>query len=915
MAEKAEASAATKVPPPKAPPPKDIAPPAPTPTPTPAPAPGEKAVSNSIAAATPAAPLTPPTDIIELQGRPTFNATAAWKEYIASTKKPVTVPVKFGTLATGELSIKKDKEDTLQTAQDGKLTLAHPFFAAFPVAPYLAVEVEKSNIKGRIAVPGSGDIFDRIAELTDKLNMVGFQLKRPEKPVNEIQNGNLVLQAPSIPLTLAGWLHGNLQLGLLNENITFKGNVTVKVRGLAEGSLDLERQPTGAISGKASIAANIAKFSGSVTATYLNGDVSVTGTLSYTTEKLKGTVTVVVMEAAEAEKKAREQIDPENLVKEETSDADKKPEKFKKGERGIAGWGELDFAFTEWFTGKAKVIFGPAGYITIVGKIAPPKSVELMKERVYNTRLFGVDIKARYGVPYVADIHVGIGIELGATARIGPATLSDIVVEGVYSTDPTVLNKFAISGAFRISAYAGLTLRFEGKAGLTVLGHDVDFGAAITGKAGVKGYAEARPELGYREKADPIAGKKGEYYLKGHLEIAAQPFVGLDGELFVKLDSPWWSPAPDKKWTWPLFSLEYPLPGEFGIGADVDYVIGSDKWPEIKWGKADFDSSKFTDSLLDDQIPPKKVGGDVPKAGSWKGEPAPPPTAAPAAPADAKVPGAAAPKAGSGKPTGGKGGGQTPDEAANVPKNQDAAQRWLEGMKALGELHNRAEKSPEDEAAIHTDLAKIKSTYGFKELAAHADGDYWSVDAELNPKQKNSAKVKRKPPPTTTTEKGGPDDEYEVSWTVDDKGRLIEAKAILRKVHKGLERSPAELKAQAAAGKAGKKGDVGGHVFGHRFVGNQGAINLIPQEGTFNNSAWKKLENEWARWIRKGHEAKIEIAFSGGTAKRPDKIHVAWEIIDPTTKDVIEFDERDFKNEAGQTFTGTKDEDIPQVTG
>jgi len=732
VADKATAAVATD----KASPAKASPPPATTTAP-----PATTAVSNSAAVADKGA-VAPPEDVVELKGQTTFNPSEAWKTYLASVRKPTLVPAKFGTLAAGHLPIARDKGETYKTSGDGKLELAHPLFKDLPVAPYLSVGVDDSKISGRIAIPGAGDIFDAFTEFADKLQMVGFQLKRPPKPINEIQNGNLVLKAPNIPLSLAGWLSGNLEIGLENENITFKGTATVKVRGLAEGTLELARAATGAVSGKVSLAASIAKFSGTVTATYLNGEVSVTGQLSYTTEKMKGTVTVVVMEAAEAEKKAREQIDPENLVADSASDKEKKPEKFKKGERGIAGWGELDFAFTDWFTGKAKVIFGPAGYITVVGKIAPPKSLELMKERVWNTRLFGLDLKARYGVPYVADIHVGFSIELGAVARIGPAVLTDIVVDGVYSTDPTVFNSFSISGAFRISAYAGLNLRFEGKAGLTLLGHDVDFGAAITGKAGVKGYAEARPTLGYRETAGLDAGKKGEYYLKGHLELAAQPFVGLDGELFVRLDSPWWSPAPDKTWTWPLFSLEYPLPGEFGIAADIDYVIGSGQFPEIKWGKADFDSSKFTDSLLDDKIPPKKVGGDVPKAGSFKGEQPPPPTAPPSAPSgDAKAPGASEPKAGSPAAKGGAGGGQTPTEASNVPKDPAVAKRWLAGLEELARLQTHAEKDPEDEQEIAGHLDHIKKTYGFKDLRATAQGDEWIVHADMNP---NATKKVRK---------------------------------------------------------------------------------------------------------------------------------------------------------------------------
>ncbi|MEM7036151.1 MAG: hypothetical protein AAF570_04155, partial [Bacteroidota bacterium] len=69
------------------------------------------------------------------------------------------------------------------------------------------------------------------------------------------------------------------------------------------------------------------------------------------------------------------------------------------------------------------------------------------------------------------------------------------------------------------------------------------------------------------------------------------------------LDSPWWSPAPDEKWTWPLGELTYPLPGALGIGADMEYVIGSGEWPEIQWGECDFSGDKFMTDLMNDHVP------------------------------------------------------------------------------------------------------------------------------------------------------------------------------------------------------------------------------------------------------------------------------------------------------------------------
>jgi hypothetical protein len=40
------------------------------------------------------------------------------------------------------------------------------------------------------------------------------------------------------------------------------------------------------------------------------------------------------------------------------------------------------------------------------------------------------------------------------------------------------------------------------------------------------------------------------------------------------------------------------------------------------------------------------------------------------------------------------------------------------------------------------------------------------------------------------------------------------------------------------------------------------------------NSAYKKLENEWADWIRNGHEVAIQIEYVG-TGVRPDKVTVS----------------------------------------
>jgi DNA/RNA non-specific endonuclease len=144
----------------------------------------------------------------------------------------------------------------------------------------------------------------------------------------------------------------------------------------------------------------------------------------------------------------------------------------------------------------------------------------------------------------------------------------------------------------------------------------------------------------------------------------------------------------------------------------------------------------------------------------------------------------------------------------------------------------------------------------------------------------------------------------DVKWTVDANGQTVKAEATLREVFPGAKRSSAETKAQ------GQADDVGGHIVGHRFVKDQGEVNLFPQNVQFNNSAYRKLENEWADWIKQGKEVQIDVQLSGGTAARPDTIDVFYKVVDPATGKTVYKDSANFANQAGQTFDRLPRSDI-----
>jgi hypothetical protein len=324
-----------------------------------------------------------------------------------------------------------------------------------------------------------------------------------------------------------------------------------------------------------------------------------------------------------------------------------KKSKKGKAEYVVFGEGDLTFAFTEWLAGTAHVIVDHKGHITVIGKIEPQKEIELFSQKPYNKKLFKLEARASYGIPVVGNIFIFANVGMDAFANIGPGKLYNMSVEGTYSTDPKKKQNFTIQGSLNISAAAGLRLRGEAGAGLEVLDHDIKAGAGINGLAGIRGYAEATPVIGYREKAKEGEDKKGEFFIRGDLEIAAQPFLGLSGDLFVEIDAPWWSPVPDKRWTWPLGNKEWPIGGSLGMNASVDYVFGSKEPPAVEIQPVEFSADKFLADLYSDKAKAKS-GGAEKKKGTW---------------AEKNTKGAEPPK-------GGKKGGAQVGEAPKLPPAQ-----------------------------------------------------------------------------------------------------------------------------------------------------------------------------------------------------------------------------------------------------
>src|SRR3546814_11463797 len=87
----------------------------------------------------------------------------------------------------------------------------------------------------------------------------------------------------------------------------------------------------------------------------------------------------------------------------------------------------------------------------------------------------------------------------------------------------------------------------------------------------------------------------------------------------------------------------------------------------------------------------------------------------------------------------------------------------------------------------------------------------------------------------------------------------------------------------------------------------QGLKNMFPQDGNFNVSAYKKLENEWADWIDTGMDVHITVELAPRQIDRPEQVRVAYEVTDPDDGRVV-YDQRcTFRKQTGQSVdhTGT----------
>ena len=642
--------------------------------------------------------------VLELKGMSDFKPPAPLAEFLDAHKTSI-INVRFSDLAQGPLQVKTVSKGKYRIKKQ-PLPLAHPAFARIAdfvpsLAPALIIGVDDSRIVGEVGL-AAGEKVERIShyiqKTPDMLGLAGFTIGTLPTIVNTIEGGSLHLGLKGVPIKLGSAFSGKFNFDVVDTTVSFDGSAAVAVKGLANGTLDMKREASGLITGKAVVGLVLGKsISGNFDVAWDGVAITGLGKVGYKGEKFSGEVTLQMMEKNQAEQLAKAKKAPPGAAPTPAPSSNKTPAKI---EYVVFGEGNLGFSFTPWLNGTAQVIIDPKGNLTVIGELKPQKEFNLFNppQKDYVKELFKLEIHATYGLPPIADVFIFASIGMDLFAKLGPARLYDIIIKGTYSTDPTVAKNFSIGGTFNLSAAAGVRLRIEAGAGLEILGHDIKAGAGINGIAGIKAYAKAEPVVGYREKAVEGQDMKGEWFISGTLEMAAQPFLGLSGDLFVELETPWWSPLSDDKWTWPLFSKEWPLGGVIGMLVSVEHVFGSGELPKFDLKPLkEFNSEDCVTELYKDKAK-SGSGKEVEQKAQWGERNTPSANPPPKTPQPGNLkPGKAAaqPKAKPKKVAKTKGKPATPD--AKTKGGKDVKQLQAEAQKKG--------KGPKDKP---TDLTKTK---------------------------------------------------------------------------------------------------------------------------------------------------------------------------------------------------------------
>lgn len=397
---------------------------------------------------------------------------------------------------------------------------------------------DKWEIKGNIQIPKGKIKGVKKAEIT-----VGY-------------DGTTLSASGTAEFDIPGIKSGKLDVVYGQDQLQINGEVDIKHQLIKSGKIKASVNKTGeeykvALSGN--VQPNIPGISTDLSVEYVDGVITVMGTVGYAKGRLSGSVTVGVTNRSVG--------------------ADGKPAGGPSESLTPFGGGSLTLRITDWLQGTAGVKLLPDGSLEVTGKIGIPATVDIFEKKEIKKEIFKaptIEIPI-FAIP-IGSRSIGlvatIGGGLEGYASIGPGQLTEAAVEVTYNPSHEENTKVTGTAKFRVPAEAGLRLYIRAGIGLSVGIARVAGGIEIGGALGIEGAAEAGVTVNWT----PTEGFK----LDAQASLSVQPKFKFDVNAYIEAVLDLWVTELSKEWKWNLYSFEWGPAFKFGVKFPVHYEEGKE---------------------------------------------------------------------------------------------------------------------------------------------------------------------------------------------------------------------------------------------------------------------------------------------------------------------------------------------------
>ncbi len=359
-------------------------------------------------------------------------------------------------------------------------------------------------------------------------------------------------------LDVPGVEQGTMTVNYGEEGFSMEGtfNLSSDVPGIRGGSVSARvAKEQGAedysvmVSGTAQ--PDIPGINSTLTVTYEDGALDITGSATYQRGMLSGSVNVGATNRAIGDD-GEPTGDPDDTMR-------------------VYGGGSLTLTLTPWLAATAGVQFLPNGEIEVTGRIGLPDTVDVFARQSFDRTLFNmpaVEIPI-FAIPLgprslglVARITGGLDFSAG----FGPGQLRELFAEVTYNPDREDETTIHGRGVFAIPADAGLTLRGDLGLGVSVGIASLTGGIEVAGSLGLEGEASASVDVNW----SPATGLQ----LDAEGRITVNPKFQFDINAFARASLDLWLVSISETWRHNLASFSWGPDIQFGLVFPVHYREG-----------------------------------------------------------------------------------------------------------------------------------------------------------------------------------------------------------------------------------------------------------------------------------------------------------------------------------------------------